>query len=122
MRVSGVNIQKSETDVFFEKHFVKIAFAASTIALLMISPFSLSMGAILGAGMNYYFDPDLRIAKEDAILTIPNTTVAIVGAIAALLRLSPGTVFNTITFKAVPLLASLAIGSTGYRLYRSFSA
>ncbi|PIS02895.1 MAG: hypothetical protein COT85_02360 [Chlamydiae bacterium CG10_big_fil_rev_8_21_14_0_10_42_34] len=118
--VSRSNSNLSErSDEFLEKHFVTLAFTVSTVALFAISPFSLISGASVGFFLNQYIEPHLNLKSGSYVITLPCTTISIVGAFAALLRLAPGSVGSSFAFKAVPLFASLAVGSTAYRFYKS---
>jgi len=115
-------IPRSKEENFCDAHFAKIAFAVSTVALLILAPLNLFLGAAVGAGLHYYFEPQLRLKPDDKIVTLPNTIFAIVGAMAALVGLTPAGAMGGFLFQAIPFLTSLAVGSTGYRAAASYRA
>ncbi len=109
--------QKPQEEPFIDKHFAKIAFAVATLALFLIAPLDLFLGVAAGLALHYYtkqpVDPD------EPIITVPHAVFTIVGAVAALIRLTPGGALGGFIFLAIPSLGSLAVGATLYRaLYR----
>jgi hypothetical protein len=108
------------TDVpFIDKHFAKIAFAISTLVLLIFSPLYLFLGSVAGFALHNSLEPDLRVQDENQIVTLSNSVFSIVGAVAALIRLLPAGAEAGLIFRAVPLVASFAIGSTAYRAFKT---
>ncbi len=104
---------------FLDKHFAKVAFAVATFAMLLLAPLHLFLGLAAGMVIQYLVEPNLRLTPSDRVITLPNAVFAIVGATAALLRLTPAGSLGGFIFKAIPFLASLAVGSTAYRAARS---
>ncbi len=109
-----------KVDVFMEKHFVLILFSISCIAFIAANPLALIIGGSLGGLIHWQYDPDLSIKEETKILTITNTVFAVVGAMCALVRLTPAGQAGGLISSSIPWLASLAIGSTGYRCFSHF--
>jgi hypothetical protein len=105
-------------ETFLERHFAKIAFAISTLALLILSPLVLFLATAIGYAISYFLEPKLKLKPEDKIVTVPNTLFAIVGAAAALLQLTPVGSTGGYIFHAIPFVSSLAIGNTAYRALR----
>ncbi len=109
-------------DQFLERHFTKIAFAVSALALLILSPLHLFLGAAVGFAIHFYTEPKLILGSRDPIVTIPNALFSIVGAFASLLSLTSAGATGGYLFKAIPFISSLAVGSTVYRGVRWCSA
>lgn len=108
---------KAET--FIDKHFADIAFTISAIVLAILSPLHVFLGAALGFAIHYFTEPDLRLKKNEKVISLPNTLFAIIGAMAALIRFTPAGATGGFVFKAIPFAASLAMGSTAYRATKS---
>lgn len=106
---------RKETEPFFDKHFAKIAFAISALALLTIAPIELFLGALAGLWLHSYTKEN--VDPNGKIITLPNTLFTLVGATAALLRLTPGGAAGGYIFLAIPFLGSLAVGATAYRAF-----
>lgn len=104
---------------FIDKHFTKIAFAVSALVLLIFSPLFLFLGATSGLALHYSVEPDLAVGDPNEIITLANSIFAIVGAMAALIRMLPAGAAGGFTFQSIPLIASFAIGSTIYRAFKS---
>src|SRR5690554_4133391 len=93
-------------DSFVDRHFAKLAFAISIVALLIFSPLALILGTIAGFALDTYLDPNLR---PDRIITIPNASFTIVGAVAAILRWTPAGRMGSPIFRSIPYLGALGI-------------
>lgn len=106
-------------EAFVEKHFAKIAYAVSSLVLFIISPLALLLGAAAGYAINQHLEPNLKLDPNDPILTIPHTVLAIVGAAAGFVSLTPAGAMGSFAFKVIPFLASLATGSVVYRTVKS---
>lgn len=104
---------------FFDKHFAKIAFAVSTLAMLILSPLYFFLGTAAGLVISYFTEPKLKLQPTEKIITLPNAVFAIVGATAALLRMTPAGAVSGFIFNVIPLAASMAVGSTAYRAIKS---
>ena len=104
---------------FIDKHFTKIAFAVSTLVLMIFSPLFLFLGAASGLALHYSVEPDLTVRDQNEIVTLCNSIFAIVGAMAALIRMLPAGAAGGFTFQSIPLVASFAIGSTIYHAFKS---
>jgi hypothetical protein len=104
---------------FLDQHFAKIAFAISTLVLLLFSPLYFFLGSAAGFALHQSIEPNLRVRGENEIITIPHSVFSIVGAVAALIRLLPAGAEGGLIFRAVPLVASFAIGSTVYRALKT---
>lgn len=102
---------------FVDKHFLKIAFAVATLALVLIAPLDIFLGAAAGFAFHYYTKQPVDPAEP--IITSSHTLFTLVGAIAALIRLMPGGAAGGLIFLAIPSLGSLAVGATLYRAFPS---
>ena len=104
---------------FFDEHFIQIAFAASTLALFILSPLSLILGMGAGIALHRYVEPDLKFQDGEKIISVSNALFIIVGATAAFVGLLPLSPFGGPIIRLLPLIAAGAIGSTAYRAFRS---
>jgi len=119
IQVPQVRRVVATTDVpFIDQHFAKLAFAVATAVLVIFSSFYLFLGAAAGLALHHSIEPNLKVDGESEIVTISNTTVAIVGAFAALLKIFPAGAAGGLVFQSIPLIASFAVGSTIYRAFR----
>lgn len=112
-------IPRKVEEPFIDKHFAKIAFAISTLVLLIFSPLVAIFGTAAGLVINFVIDPELKVHPTHKIITVPHAVFAIVGAIAALLRMTPAGSMGGFVFKAVPFIASFALGSVAYRVVKA---
>ncbi len=103
---------------FLEKHFVKIAFAISTLVLFILAPLHFLVGMALGATIHFYIEPELHLKANERAVTLQNTLLTIVGAFATLIRLTPAGSGGGFIFRSIPFISSLAVGSTAYRAWR----
>lgn len=94
---------------FVDKHFSELALTISAIVLLIFATSNLILGAAIGFIVHHFSEPDLKLAPNEKVTPLSHSVVAIVGAVAAILR-----------FRAIPLFASCAVGSTLYRATRVF--
>ncbi|HSX11132.1 MAG TPA: hypothetical protein VLF94_05410 [Chlamydiales bacterium] len=101
---------------FIDKHFAKIAFAVSALALFLIAAPELVLGAVIGFALHSYMEP--TIGPDEKVVTIANATFTIVGAVAALIRFSPAAAAGGLLFFSIPFFASLAVGATLHRAYK----
>lgn len=104
---------------FVEKHFAKIAFAISSLVLLIFSSLFLFLGSVAGFALHYSLEPELTIQDETQIVPLPHAIFAIVGAAAAVIRMLPAGAAGGLVFQSIPLIASMAIGSAAYRGLKS---
>lgn len=104
---------------FIEKYLPEIVLTVSSVALLFFSPLALTFGGAATFAAHYYMRPEMKMEAKDKVVTIPNTIFAIVGAVAALVSLTPAGRAGGIIFKASVLFGPYAIGTTAYRYYKS---
>lgn len=104
---------------FVEKHFAKIAFAISSLTLLIFSSFFLLLGSVAGFALHYSLEPELKIREDTQVITVSHAVFAIVGAVAAVIRTLPAGAAGGLVFQSIPLMASMAIGSAAYRGIKS---
>lgn len=98
-----------------EDNCAEIAFVLSTIALALFATCSLFFGIILGAALHHIVIPQPRLEPNESILSSFHVTLTIVGATAALIRLTPAGASRGLLFRAIPFFGSLAVGSAIYR-------
>lgn len=104
---------------FLEKHFAKIAFAISSLVLLIFSSLFLFLGSVAGFSLHYSLEPELKIKEDTQVITLSHAVFAIVGAVAALIRIFPAGASGGLVFQSIPLMASMAVGSAAYRGFKS---
>ena len=109
--------QRPAEEPFIDKHFAKIAFAVAALALVAFAPLEFLLGTIAGFAFHYYTKQP--VDPNEKIVTLPNAVFTIVGAIAALIRLTPGGALGGLIFLVIPSLGSLAVGATAYRLIKA---
>jgi hypothetical protein len=105
-----------EPETFVDKHFAKIAFAVATLALIALAPLDFFVGAIAGFAIHYYVKQP--VDPTEKIVTLPHTVLTIVGAVAALIRFTPGGALGGLVFLVIPSIGSLAVGATAYRAFQ----
>lgn len=107
-------VQPPQKQSFSEKYFARIALVVSAVALLILAPLDLFLGMAAGFLFDYFSQTPFK-RGEDKVVTVPNTTFAIVGMAAALLRLTPAGATGGLLFHTIPFICSTAIGHTLYR-------
>ena len=115
--VNPLPIIARETESFLDRNFIKIAFAISTLAMAVLAPMQFFLGTAVGFVLHAM--TDLGINPNEKLINIPATLFTIVGATAALLRLTPAGAAGGFVFRAVPFLGSLAVGITAYRAMKN---
>lgn len=112
--------QQSQHDQihFIDRHFAKIAMAVSTLVLLILRPLSLFFGIIFGFFTHYHFEPNAVVANGNTITSL-HATLAIIAAISAILRLTPGCLAGGYIFESVAPIFSMSIGSSLFLAYRA---
>lgn len=103
---------------WIDRHFIEVAFAVSTLALFILSPLSLFLGGVAGFALHYSIEPNLEVKAEERLIGQNETVIALVGGFASLIHLTPSGAAGGIVFQAIPLMASLAVGSIAYRAWR----
>lgn len=112
-------VETKEETPFLDKHFTKIAFAASTVALFILAPLFLVFGSAAGLAAHWYFEPQLTLKPGEEAITVPHAVLAIVGAVGAVIKLLPAGALGGLVFQVIPLFSYLSIGSAAYRMMRS---
>jgi hypothetical protein len=106
-----------ETESFLDRNFIKIAFAISTLAMAVLVPMQFFLGAAIGFILHSTSAP-LRYSHGEK-LTVSETLFTIVGATAALLRLTPAGAAGGLIFQAVPFIGAMPVGFTAYRTFQN---
>lgn len=114
-------IQIKSLDDFFDDHFKKIAFAVSSFVLFVLSPLHFILGTAAGFAIHRFSQPDLSVKYKEPILTSAHVVFTMVGAAAALLQMTPAGMLGGTVFRSIPLLSSMAVGSTGHRFFRAIA-
>jgi len=82
---------------------------------------SFVLGAATGFILHQQMRPNLRIGSDEKIITVIYAVLAIVGATAALVQLTPsgqaGSFIGRAIVGSLPFVTSLFAGAAGYRLY-----
>lgn len=105
---------------FVSKHFAMIAFIASSIVMLCCAPISLGAGLALGAIIQQQIELRYKISlPETKTGGVMQATIAIVGAVASVVRLTPAGAAGGIVFQAIPLVCSMVIGASINQRYAS---
>lgn len=107
--------QPNQAQSFVETHFLKIAFAVSTLALLILSPLQFMLGVPLSLALHYWIAPS---TGNEPILTLPNTLFTMIGAVGAFIKCTPAGLVGGTLFQMIPLLSTWAVGNTIYRAIR----
>lgn len=105
---------------FVEKHFAALAFFFSCALLFLTAPGTFLTGTLIGAVAHSFYNPMMRIQKEERKIPLLNATVAIVGAFASVLRYTPAGLMGGKIFHSIPFVSSLAVGSSAYRIYSAY--
>ena len=109
-----------KVEKFVEKHFAAIAFIFSSLLLLGTGPIGFFIGCAAGIAIHRLLSPKLRVQTGERRIPILNATIAVVGAMAALIQMTPAGLLGGLIFRSIPFLATLIVGSTCYRISRSF--
>lgn len=115
---ANLKIQQKNVETFIDKNFIPIAFAVSTLALLILSPFNFFVGTAIGLAASYFLSPPEKATGP--VISLTNALFVIIGATGALLTLTPAGSGGGFIFRAIPFLASLAVGNTACRAVKSF--
>jgi hypothetical protein len=116
--LNASTIQPDETP-FIERHFAKVAFVVSALALFILQPLTFLFGLAVGGWAHYSFEPNPRIESLDQVMTVFHATLAIIAAVAAFLALTPSG--TGIFVRSIAPLFSLSIGSSAYLGFKFYS-
>ncbi len=116
----NTSIANSPQTAMLEEHFAKIAFAVSAVVLLILQPLSFLFGTAAGFLLHYTFEPNPIVHRSEEIITATHATLALIAAISALVRLTPGGEAGGWIFQTVTPLFAIAIGSSAYLGFRWF--
>lgn len=106
---------------FVDQNFAAVAFSVSTLALLVLQPYSLLIGGIAGLFLHYYFEPNPVIEESDPFISVTHATMAIIAAMASLVNLTPAGAMGGYLFLSLPTIFSLSAGSCAYTAFRRCS-
>lgn len=110
---SHVNAIYNKVETFVNVHFVQIAYITSTVVLAYFSFGSFVMGAVTGAFLQRLLGSVDKGHKMEPIFAM----IAMVGAIASLVALTPSGLAGGKVFQMIPIACSASIGANLLRIY-----
>lgn len=110
-----INDTYQKVDSFINAHFVAIAFVTASLALGFFSAGAFLMGAGAGAALHFLIQPKVKAVGNE--LTPMMAIIAIIGAMASFVAITPSGQAGGLAFQSIPFLCSMAIGANFYRFH-----
>jgi hypothetical protein len=94
---------------------IEKVFTISSIALLVLAPLATFLGIVGGLAFRFCFSSNTKLEKTERIIPPSHTLIVLIGAVTAVVKMTPYGKTASLFITAIPFLSPLALGNVCWR-------